>query len=58
MVCIYRKEFLAVRSADVQNLNEWVMFEVSIKSKWNMMWFHSVDRLVNHKMILTFADKL
>ena len=32
-VAIYYKEFLAVRPVEVKSLNEWVIFEVSIKNK-------------------------
>ena len=32
-VAIYEKEFLAVRPVEVKNLNEFLIFEVSIKNK-------------------------
>ena len=56
-VGIYYKEFLAVRPVEVKNLNECLIFEVSIKNKRDM-WSHSIDRLVKHNTSLIFFDKL
>ena len=56
-VGIYYKEFLAAGSVKVKNLNECLIFEVSIKNKRDM-WSHSIDRLVKHKTSLIFFDKL
>ena len=52
-VGIYQKEFLAVRPVEVKNLNEFLIIEVSIKTKGDM-WSHSVDRIVQRKTSLIF----
>ena len=35
---IYYKEFLAACSPEINNLNEWVMFKVPLKIRWDS-WF-------------------
>ena len=51
-VGIFYKNFLAVCSVKVKNLNECIIFKMSSKTKRDM-WSHSIDCLVKQKMSLT-----
>ena len=54
---IHYKEFLPVRSVEVKNLNECVIFEAPIKNKRDI-YAVSFDRSPSqHKVNLTFFDK-
>ena len=56
-VGIYYKKFLAVHRVEVKNLNEGVILKNPLKTKGDTKP-HSIDRLVKHKMSLTFLDNL
>ena len=51
---IYFKEFLAIRSVEVENLNECVIFELSIKYKRGFVVSFYRSSCQKYKMSLTF----